>query len=342
MISYYTKHPKLVKLLSLYPEVFAQVQDQSVSDLSIIISQRLDDRHPWHSNQVKFFTPKGELRNRKLIRTSRLNDQELFNDKQSTIFTRGDAIGQNIIGYPLGYNNPTVISTPDKYWLDYDQNAASKYHGQRVFWSGSKTHKSREIINDLNQFNDRRFNLSFWTPVGNDPSKQATVYAGDNKPRPQEYANYMNKLCSADAALLVRGDKTWCNSFFDLLRAGVAIFFIDTEYHNLGWHHLGYDVNKMFGVFDTDKQTPHQIYQGIVEIIEDRDRLMEMKSLARDFYVKYILTDRLYDQPWGSTHNGWADFIAGKLLQIYNNNFQLVDNCFFSPEVNITKNNAIL
>ena len=331
-------------MLSYYSDLFEptnKVEDADFIILSAKNISRLDlGLFEKYSQKIVLFLAIN--RNRKNIRKGKNVDQFYFDkfvkNRKLINFSFSDAELPNVINLPLSYNGSTNISQPDNYWLDFNTSAHKKYFN-KVYWSGNTTHKSRMIIQEMMLFANPSFKLQFWKPVGKKSNREAGIYASKNKPMSSEYIDFFKNLSHNDISLCIRGDKPWTHSFFDYLRASNAVAFVDTFYHKLGWEKLGLKKEDMFWFFDTSKQDSKTIYNTLSTDIQNKSLILKKKKLAYDFYTKYIMTDRLYQaKELNTLYTGWMDFFVGKLLELKDNNYKLVDNCLFSQHVDLVKN----
>ena len=245
---------------------------------------------------------------------------------------------KNMIRFPLNHMPHYRISQDKDYFKNLCKESEMNLFFNRCFWRGAPSHRIRNtVIPFLNKKNDSRLDLKFWKP------KTGITY-NNNHPAPKawEYSSYFNELRKSDVALCIRGDCEWVFSFFDIVRAGAIPVCINTGYSHLGWEKIGINWRDLFLNYDisSTNDTVEDIYNGINNLLNDKDRCLMMKKNLRDFYKNIYLKDRgldlyllLRDHPTNPKFIalcGWGDFFAGKIIEIIENNFVLKDNNFFS------------
>jgi hypothetical protein len=187
-----------------------------------------------------------------------------------------------------------------------------------------------KLLKHLKQKRDNRFFLRHWHREGNP--------YGVVKPTSLEYVSYFKLLSVADAFLVMRGDKPWLYSFFDCLRAGAIPVCVDTFYGQLGWENIGIRTEDIILDLSTKTQTFDDIYFAIVELMEDKEKILHMKRIGQQFMQKYVFNDQLLAAHGASGYfAGWGDFIVAKLLETARNGYALVDNSLICKTVNEVK-----
>lgn len=245
------------------------------------------------------------------------------------ILTALDCVGFNVVNVPLGFMLNNAISQSSRYYESYKPQL--KCFGT-VFWKGSVwTHANRsKIIYGLKSKRDSRFLLRNWHCKRNP--------YGRVKPPSCEYSSYFDQLSKSDLFLVLRGDKPWLYSFFDCLLAGAIPVCIDTFYPDLGLENIGINTNDLLLALGTKTCSLDQIYESIVSLLEDEERVIHMKQVGQNFMRRYILNDHLLEVNGASVYfAGWGDFIAAKLLETARNGYALVDNSFICQTVNEVK-----
>jgi hypothetical protein len=130
--------------------------------------------------------------------------------------------------------------------------------------------------------------------------------------------------------LIMRGDRPWTNSFFDCLRANAIPVCIDTFYHKLGWHKIGFNIDDLFLDFNTQKDSIETIYNEIQNLLKDKERVLSMKNNLLKFYTQVVMQDKyLVANGAAISGAGWGCAIRSKLLEIHNNDYILKDNYLF-------------
>lgn len=249
--------------------------------------------------------------------------------KDYPVFTALDCVGPNVVNVPLGFMMSSNISQSPQYYTQYDPQLK---HFGKVFWKGSLwTHDTRgTLLSHLKGKADRRFLLRNWYC-------EQRPY-GPVKPPSIEYTSYFKLLTQADAFLVMRGDLPWLYSFFDCLRAGAIPVCVNTFYGNLGWENIGIKTSDLLLDLKTTTHTLDQIYEEIVSLIEDKERVLHMKRIGQHFMRNYVLNDCLLRQHGANVYLcGWGDFIAAKCLETIRNGYTLVNQSFISPLVNEIK-----
>lgn len=242
------------------------------------------------------------------------------NHKSVTFFTTLDYKADNTINMPLGFIPCRFIKKAPQYYKEYNQTI--KHYGN-LFWRGDIT--THEIRNKIVGYFKKRtnFDVSNWQPAN------GRFYA-DNACTEYDYDTYFDRLKQADAFLIMRGDKPWTNSFFDCLRANTIPVCIDTFYHKLGWHKIGFKTEDLFLHFDFKEGDLEKVENEIQSLLKDKDRVLYMKKNLLKFYKDFVLQDR-YLMLYGASIPcvGWGETIKSKMLEIYNNNYTLKDNYLF-------------
>lgn len=243
------------------------------------------------------------------------------NYKSISFFTPLDYKSDNTINIPLGFIRCGVIKKTPQYYKEYNQNI--KHYGN-LFWRGDiTTHETRNQI--LNYFENKiNFDVANWRPANG-------RFYMDNACTEYEYDTYFDRLKQADAFLIMRGDKPWTNSFFDCLRANTIPICIDTFYHRLGWHKIGFKTDDLFLNFDLKEDDLEKVENEIQSLLKDKDRVLYMKENLLRFYEQVVLQDK-YLSKYGASVvcAGWGNTIKSKLLQIHNNDYKLKDNYLFT------------
>jgi len=273
---------------------------------------------------------------RKNIRKNMLVDQYWANEyieyyNKNPIITHYDCIGENVINMPLGIMPSKYISHNIDYYKSY--HPIEPQYKNKVFWRGRGfTHNIRKILIDfLKDKKHPNVDVDYWTPDGNP--------YGPIKPPPSEYTKYFEQLKSSDIFLVIRGDLPWLNSFFDALRAGCIPVCIDTFYGNLGWENIGIEKEDILVDFHTSINSLDEIYEKIIKLVLNKDKILYMKDNIRNFYNKYILTDRYLNKYHTAFHfSGWGDFLVAKILDLVENNYQITNKQFFCAKVKEIKN----
>lgn len=242
------------------------------------------------------------------------------NHKSIPFFTTLDYKSNNTINIPLGFIRCGFIKKTPQYYKEYNQSI--KHHGN-LFWRGDvTTHEIRNKV--VNYFENKiNFDISNWGPANG-------KFYTDNACTECEYDTYFDRLKQSDAFLIMRGDRPWTNSFFDCLRANTIPVCIDTFYHKLGWHKIGFKTDDLFLYFDFKKDSLEKIENEIQSLLKDKDKVMHMKQNLLKFYEEFVLQDK-YLMLHGASlpFVGWGGVIKTKMLEIHNNDYKLKDNYLF-------------
>ena len=354
MIKLYQHRPTYFgnKLLSLYPDFFTHVNSATKADL-IIVNWLLDVDRNIITNKYN------EDQKHKIVYVNTTNVRKSYwekNGKNSLDIRHGTMVDSKIlkpfkpvkqglsfsmmdidllesktIGVPISYTRPSNISQPTNYFTDQFNSTNQNTYHNRIYWRGAYSHEVRELfLESMGKFPDKRIDIAQYKPT------QGAVY-GREKPPPSGYNDYFNALQNSDIALQMRGDMTWAFTFLDVLRAGCIPCFINTEYHNLGWEQLGIVKDEMFVSFDIYKHSPEFIYNELITLLEDRERVLSMKQNIHNFFKKYIMTDRDICNYNQRIYPGWMDFYVAKILEYFNSGYKVKNLCLFSKFINNVK-----
>jgi len=243
-------------------------------------------------------------------------------NKKIKYFTCLDMFGDNIVFFPACPTPKDIIRQPTGYYKVYFDNK-SKYHN-KIFFRGSLTHNDRNVVlNKLRSYNDNRFDVKLI---------DAKIYNEKQIPD-KHYEMYIEQLKQSDIALFIRGDRDMCFNFWDYLRCNVIpCFYGNFSYKNLGFEKIGYKFEDLFIYIERDEIDV--MHEKLINILNDKDLILRMKSQLNDFYNKYIVSCPLYKNEFDNDITCHSPFFLGKLLEIKNNNYELVDNKYFSSAVN--------
>jgi len=135
----------------------------------------------------------------------------------------------------------------------------------------------------------------------------------------------MNELCHKDIAFVMRGDRPWANSFYDVIRAGCIPVMISSM-NDFGWESIMNNVDDYFLRFDIRTQTMDYIHEEVCKLLEDKSRILQMKANIRKLYKTFFNH---------SCSFGASDFIWGKCLNVHKNNCDLtkIDDKFICSDV---------
>ncbi|MEN9445615.1 MAG: Exostosin family [Bacteroidota bacterium] len=323
-----------------YPEFFTLAKNDTETDIFFknynpILQKNLKPS----PKTIYFFQYDKKSCPRQGIRTSDVVDQHYLQNVtfDGIIFAKTlDIFGPNIINNLIPHTPHLSISKNKDYFKEINNEEYKFYN--KCFWRGGYTHVTRrKVLNFLNKKNDARFDVSHWTP------KTGKIYDAESKsPDEWEYDEYFKNLSTSDIGLCIRGDRPWIFSFFDVIRSGAIPVCVNTQYHNLGWENIGYDINNLFLSYDLTKgDTLEDMYNGIDNLLKNKNKCLEMKKNLRKFYKEIYLTDRTHTFDNVKRYlTGFGDFFVAKVIEIIENNFVLKDNKFFCNKVFQIKNSA--
>jgi hypothetical protein len=218
-----------------------------------------------------------------------------------------------LIPTPSGPIRSGFISQKPKYWLDYNIKNTDFYN--KVYWCGSNsTHATRKEFYDFyNTFDDDRFNIIKFT---------SNVYQTETSP--SIYTDYIEELSKSDISFVLRGDKTFANSFFDVIMAGCIPVMISSMNY-FGWENIFENVDDYMLRFDLREHSMEYIHEQVVLLLEDKERVLRMKANIANFYNKFFKH---------SANFGFAEFLIAKCIEIYKNDFDIekIDNEFICSE----------
>jgi hypothetical protein len=241
--------------------------------------------------------------------------------KNITYFTCLDMFGDNIVFFPASPTPKDIIKQPAGYYKVYFDNKSNYYN--KVYFRGQLSHTDRnKVISKLQSYNDNRFDVK---------SIDVRIYGKEPIPD-KHYKMYIEELKKSDIALFIRGDRDMCYNFWDYLRCNVIpCFYGNSSYKNLGFEKIGYKFEDLFIYIERDEI---EVMHGkLSNILNDKDLILRMKSKLNDFYNKHIVSCPLYKNAIDNDVTCHSPFLIAKLHEIKNNNYKLVDNRYFSSEV---------
>lgn len=243
-------------------------------------------------------------------------------NKNITYFTCLNMFGDNIVFFPAAPTPKNLIKQEKGYYKVYFENTKNYYN--KIFFRGQSTHDDRnKVINKLQSHNDDRFDVKLIN----------TCIYNDKIIPEKHYEMYIEQLKQSDIALFIRGDRDMCFNFWDYLRCNVIpCFYGNVSYKNLGFEKIGYKFEDLFIYIERDEIDI--MHEKLINILNDKDLILRMKSKLHDFYNKYIVSCPLYKNTIDVDITCHSHFLIGKLIEIKNNNYMLIDNKYFSSEVN--------
>lgn len=211
---------------------------------------------------------------------------------------------------------PYLIPMPQGPRFGDNKTIKNETFNNKVFWSGEKTHETRGyVLSFYNKVDDKRFDVSlFKESVYRDGFKTGT------------YETYLNNLSKSDVVFMLRGDRIWAHTFFDIIRCGCIPIMINSM-NDYGWENIFTNVDDYMLRFDLREHSMEHIHQQVVLLLEDKERVLHMKNNIRKFHDMFF------------KHNcaayGFSEFLLAKLVEIYKNDFDInkIDNKFISTEI---------
>ena len=211
---------------------------------------------------------------------------------------------------------PYIVPTPLGPQFGNQDSIKNETFNNKVFWSGAITHETRgNVLSFYNKVDDKRFNVSLF---------EETIYRDGFKTG--TYETYLNNLSKSDVVYMLRGDRIWAHTFFDVIRCGCIPIMINSM-NNYGWENIFTNVDDYVLRFDLREHSMEHIHQQVVLLLEDKERVLYMKNNIRKFHDMFF------------KHNcatyGFSEFLLAKLVEIYKNDFDInkIDDKFICPEI---------
>lgn len=211
---------------------------------------------------------------------------------------------------------PYLILVPSGPGFGDNKTIKNENFHNKVFWSGTLTHSTRrDFWSFYNTIDDERFNVSLF---------DQRVYKDGFKPG--TYEAFLDNLSKSDIVFLLRGDRIWVNTFFDVIRAGCIPIMINSM-NDYGWENIFQNVDDYMLRFDLREHTMEYIHQQVVSLIEDRERVLYMKANIRRFHDMFFKHD--------CARYGFSEFLLAKCVEIHKNDFDInkIDDKFICPEI---------
>lgn len=215
-------------------------------------------------------------------------------------------------------NVPYLIPAPFGPRFGNNTTIKNENFNNKVFWCGALTHSTRkDFLKFYNnpQIKDSRFNVSRFGE---------SVYVNGFKPG--TYESFLDNLSKSDIVFLLRGDRIWAHTFYDIIRAGcIPVMISSMNYY--GWENIFKNVEDYMLRFDLREHTMEYIHQQVVSLIEDRERVLYMKANIRRFHDMFFKHNC-------STY-GFSEFLLAKCVEIYKNDFDInkIDDKFICSEI---------
>jgi hypothetical protein len=212
---------------------------------------------------------------------------------------------------------PYIIPAPWGPRFGDNKTIKNETFNNKVLWCGNLTHSTRrEFWNSFySKISDKRFDISLFGE---------NVYRDGFKPG--TYEAFLDTLSKSDIVYLLRGDRIWAHTFYDIIRAGcIPIMISSMNYY--GWENIMKNVDDYMLRFDLREHSMEHIHQQVTSLIEDRDRVLYMKANIRklhDIFFKH-----------NCTSYGFSEFLTAKCVQIYMNCFDIgkIDDKFICEEL---------
>ena len=258
-----------------------------------------------------------------LINPRKYADRSLLNSR------KGFCVDNRILPRP-DFNNfcfagndfcdiPYVIPAPLGPKFGDNKTIKNENFNNKVFWSGGITHETRgNVLSFYNKVDDKRFNVSLFK------DRPEKLYADGLKT--ETYETYLNNLSKSDIVYMLRGDRIWAHTFFDIIRCGCIPIMINSM-NDYGWENIFTNVDDYMLRFDLREHSMEHIHQQVTLLLEDKERVLYMKNNIRKFHDMFF------------KHNcaayGFSEFMLAKLVEIYKNDFDInkIDNKFISTEI---------
>lgn len=212
---------------------------------------------------------------------------------------------------------PHLIPAPFGPRFGDKETIKNETYNNKVFWCGTITHSTRRDFWSFykKSVNDTRFNISVFGE---------RVYIDGFKPG--TYETFLDTLSNSDIVYLLRGDRIWAHTFYDIIRAGcIPVMISSMNYY--GWENIMKDVDDYMLRFDLREHNMEHIHQQVVSLLEDRSRVLHMKANIRK------LNDMFFKH--NNPEYGFSEFLLAKCIEIYKKGFDInkIDNKFICPEI---------
>ena len=230
-------------------------------------------------------------------------------------FSTNDFCGvPHIIPMPFGPTFKQNKNQKPKYWLDY--NIKNTDFHNKVYWrSRVSTHESRKtFMKFYNSINDPRFDVS---------ELKVNIYQTDVDP--SIFTDHIERLSNSDVGFVLRGDRPWVLSFFDVTMSGCIPIMISSM-NDYGWENIFENVDDYMLRFDLREHSMEYIHEQVALLLEDKERVLRMKANIANFYNTFFRHSAKF---------GFAEFFLAKCIEIYKNDFDLekIDDKFICSEV---------
>lgn len=211
---------------------------------------------------------------------------------------------------------PYIIPIPFGAAFGDNKTIENKNYNSKVFWSGKiTTHETRkDVFKFYGNVDDNRFEIL------NFNGDAYTVGLKEG-----EYERYLDNLSKSDIVYVLRGDKPWVHTFFDVIRTGCIPVMVSSM-NDYGWENIFENVEDYMLRFDLREHSMEYIHDQVTLLLEDKDRVLQMKANIRKFHDMFFKHDAKL---------GFSEFLLAKCIEIYKNDFDVnkVDNKIICSEV---------
>jgi hypothetical protein len=214
------------------------------------------------------------------------------------------------------YDIPYMIQIPCGPEFGDNNIIENKKYNSKVFWSGRIfTHETRkDVFEFYDAVDDNRFEILNF----NENAYQLGLKEGT-------YERYIDNLSKSDIVYILRGDRPWVNTFFDVIRTGcIPVMISSMNYY--GWENIFENVDDYMLRFDLREHSMGYIHEQVVILLEDKERVLRMKANIANFYNTFFKH---------SSSFGFSEFLLAKCIEIYKSDFDLerVDDKFICSEL---------
>lgn len=210
---------------------------------------------------------------------------------------------------------PYIIPIPYGPIFGDNKTIENKNYNNKVFWSGRIiTHETRkDVLEFYNTVSDNRFEILNFNENAYQGLKEGT------------YEKYLDNLSKSDIVYILRGDRPWVHTFFDVIRTGCIPIMISSM-NDYGWENIFENVDDYMLRFDLREHSMEYIHEQVTSLLEDKDRVLQMKANIRKFHDMFFKHDAKF---------GFSEFLLAKCIEIYKNDFDVnkVDDKFICSEV---------
>lgn len=246
------------------------------------------------------------------------------------LFSHLDLDYTKAIYVPVSFIDHVRIGQKKDYWYNNNNNNNPITYHKRAYWSGNiANHEFRDWV--YKAIHNLPNILS--TPQNND------VYAKHHKPDQRFYQNMISNIRQSDIFFVIRGDLPSTFTFFDTISNNTIPCEIGCRYGGMDWQSIGYNVNDILITLEpTQTLTNGNSYKKILDLMHKPKKIIHMKNTIKDFYMRFIATDRPYQQRCHYLIGlGYMDFVVAKILQFIDNNYTVADHNLFTSYIQYIK-----